>query len=242
MKIERFINKINKSAQEYPKDIFSNKNKIYTCVNPFSYHLVRKDFDLFNSMDGIFVDGVTMCWWVKLLWKKSIPRLSFDMTGMAKDLFSFLNKNNDRTIYFIGAKQNEIEQSIKNIKVSFSNISIAGFRNGYFLSKEDRLNSIQEIIKINPDYIVVGMGSPLQEKYLRDLKHQGFTGIGFTCGGFLHQTTNSINYYPRWVNKWNLRAFYRLFHEKGLFKRLYNVLIEFPSLFLYDSINSKLIK
>lgn len=61
-------------------------------------------------------------------------------------------------------------------------------------------------------------------------------GIAFTCGGFLHQTSHKINYYPNWVNKLNLRAFYRLTHEKGMFVRLWNVLIEFPIMFIGDSI------
>ena len=45
---------------------------------------------------------------------------------------------------------------------------------------------------------------------------------------------------PKWVNKYNLRAFYRLFHEKGLWCRLYNVLIEFPILFTWDTLRTKL--
>ena len=64
-------------------------------------------------------------------------------------------------------------------------------------------------------------------------------GIGFTCGGFLHQTAQRMNYYPDWINKYNLRAFYRLYKEKGLFKRLYNVLIQFPILFTIDTIKAR---
>ena len=74
-----------------------------------------------------------------------------------------------------------------------------------------------------------------------DLKKAGYKGIVFTCGGFLHQTSDNINYYPEWVNKYNLRAFYRLFHERGLVKRLFNVLLEFPILFIIDTIQTKLI-
>lgn len=80
------------------------------------------------------------------------------------------------------------------------------------------------------------MGSPLQEQFALDLKKSGYNGVVFTCGGFLHQTARGIKYYPEWVNKYNLRAFYRLFHEKGLWGRLYNVLIEFPILFTFDTV------
>lgn len=240
MDISALIKIITNSAYNYPSGTFSSKEKIYTCINPYSYHILRSNLDIYKQLDGIFIDGITMCWWLGLLWNLKIPRLSFDMSGMAYDLFSRLNEsNNHESIYFIGAKQEEIEKSIKQFKYYYPNMNIVGFRNGYFSDDDDRQNSINDIISLYPTFVIVGLGSPLQEKFAIDLKTSGYNGIILTCGGFLHQSTNSINYYPKWVNKYNLRAFYRLFHEKGLWKRLYNVLIEFPILFIWDSIFTK---
>lgn len=234
----RFVEKITESASMYPTITFSRKNAIYTCVNPFSYHLVRKFPELFNQMDGLYVDGMLMCKIINLMWKKHIPRLSFDMSGMAVDLFERLN-NNTESIFFIGSKQEEIEATISQIKKAYPQINVSGFRNGYFKSKDERTLVINNIVKENPDFTIVGMGSPLQEQFCIDLKNSGYKGIAFTCGGFLHQTAARLNYYPDWINRYNLRAFYRLFHEKGLWGRLYNVLIQFPILFTIDTVLSK---
>lgn len=239
MNNRRFVETITESASNYPDITFSRKGAIYTCVNPFSYHMVRKQQDVFDKMDGLYVDGMLMCKLVNLMWRRNIPRLSFDMSGMAVDLFHRLN-NNDETVYFIGAKQKDLEATIKQIHMTYPDINIAGFRNGYFLLPEDRMKEIKNIVSTNPDFVIVGMGSPIQEQFCIDLKKAGYKGIAFTCGGFLHQTAEGINYYPKWINKYNLRAFYRLFHEKGLWGRLYNVLIEFPILFTYDTIKTKL--
>lgn len=238
MNLCRFVDTITESASNYPHITFSRKRAIYTCVNPFSYHLVRKQRELYEKMDGIYVDGMLMCVLIKLLWGNKIPRLSFDMSGMAIDLFDRLN-NKKESIYFIGAKQDALESTIGIIKKSYPNINIAGYRNGYFLSQEEREKEIKNIVTINPDFVVVGMGSPLQERFCIDLKEAGYNGIAFTCGGFLHQTATRLNYYPDWINKYNLRAIYRLFHEKGLWGRLYNVLIQFPILFTIDTILTK---
>lgn len=242
MNISEFVQKIADSASTYPDKTFeSGSGRVYTCVNPYSYHLVRRYPHLYESMDGLFVDGMIMCWLIRILWGKRVPRLSFDMSGMAVDLFSFLNdKGNKRTIYFIGAKQNALEGSIKQFRENYPEMKIAGYRNGYFTDNCDRDKAIADIIQSNCDFAVIGMGSPLQEQFVLDLKSAGFKGIAFTCGGFLHQSAHSINYYPEWVNKYNLRAFYRLFHERGLWGRLYNVLIEFPILFTWDSLLTKL--
>ena len=238
MNNRRFVEKISESAYRYPNLTFSTKGSIYTCVNPFSYHLVRRTPELFNQMDGLYVDGILMCKAINLMWGKHIPRLSFDMSGMALDLFERLNHNSE-SIFFIGAKQEEIEATISQIKTAYPQMNIAGYRNGYFKSKEDRESAINNIITINPDFVVVGMGSPLQEQFCIDLKVLGYKGTAFTCGGFLHQTSKRLNYYPVWVNKYNLRAFYRLFNEKGLWRRLYNVLIQFPILFTLDTVKTK---
>lgn len=238
---KEFISKIHSSANKYPDAIFSEKERMYTCVNSFAYHLFRKNPDIFTSLDGLFVDGMSMCWMIRLLWGHDIPRLSFDMTGMAVDLFARLDKS-DETIYFVGAKQAEIENTVRQIQTAYPGMKIKGFRNGYFGSDRERSEEIHRIIHLNPDFTIVGMGIVLQEKFALDLKKAGYKGIVFTCGGFLHQTTENINYYPDWINRYNLRAFYRLYKEKGLFKRLYYVLLEFPILFTYDSLKTKLLK
>lgn len=239
MNNRRFVEKITESASNYPHITFSQKGTVNTCVNPFSYHLVRKRQELFDQMDGLYVDGMLMCKIVDLMWRTRTPRLSFDMSGMAVDLFERLNSNTE-TIYFLGSKQSEIDATISQIKSGYPNMKISGYRNGYFNSQEERTEVIRNIVNLNPDFTIVGMGSPLQEQFCLDLKNAGYKGIAFTCGGFLHQTSNRLKYYPDWVNKYNLRAFYRLFHEKGLWGRLYNVLIQFPILFTWDTIRTKL--
>lgn len=244
MNNQEFVQKITDSVLSYPNNIFSlDGGRVYTCVNPFSYHLVRRHQKLYESMDGLFVDGMTMCWFIRLLWGRHVPRLSFDMSGIAVDLFSYLNNiRTDRSIYFLGTRQEVLREAIHQFHKSYPKMSIVGFRNGYFIDSDDRKNAISEIIKLSSDFTIIGMGSPLQEQFALDLKNAGYKGIVFTCGGFLHQSANNINYYPKWVNRYNLRAFYRLFHEKGLWGRLYNVLIEFPVLFTWDTLLTKFLK
>lgn len=230
------INKIVNADTGYPKATFSTPYRLNTCVNPYSYHILRNNRDLFHDYDGIFVDGILMCIFIRLVWGKKVRRLSFDMTSMAKDLFEEINKSRE-SIYFIGTSQDKLEQSISVLKKEYPNLNIIGYRNGYFDSGQDRVDTIQNIIGLNPKYVIVGMGSPLQEQFGLDLRNNGYKGILFTCGGFLHQTADGLHYYPKWVDKYNLRGFYRQYKEKILIRN-YNSLIEFPALFIYDSIKS----
>lgn len=236
----KLVSKIVATSEAYPDETFSRKGKAYTCINPYYYQMLRKNLDLYNKLDGVFVDGMTMCWMIRLLWGKKVERRSFDMSGMAADLFSKLNdKDNSESIFFIGAKHEDVVKTVHQICLSYPNMKINGMRNGFLASGLEKDLAIENIIRRNPDYVAIGMGSPLQEEFAVSLRDAGYNGIVFTCGGFLHQTVNRINYYPAWVDKLNLRAFYRLFHEKGMWKRLYNILIEFPITFTIDSLRSK---
>lgn len=234
------IEKITESARNYPDHAFSSSGKAYTCLNPYYYKLMRKEIGLYNQLDGIFVDGLFMCIMIRALWHVKIPRLSFDMSAMAKDLFEYLNQEScEKSIYLLGTRQKELEKCVANIRNHYPNIKIAGYRNGYFNSDSERQSAIREIINSKADFAVVGMGAPKQEKFVVDLRNAGYNGISFTCGGFLHQTSRGMNYYPEWVNRCNLRAIYRLFHERGMVKRLFNVIVLFPLLFIKDTIEAK---
>lgn len=240
MDIRKLVENINLTSSGFPDRTLSEKGKVYTCLNPYSYHIFKKHSKEYERLDGIFVDGMLMCRLIYRLWGYRIPRLSMDMSGMAPVLFSRLNDPaSTETLYLIGARQQEVENTARQIREAYPNIHIAGVRNGYFKTPEERRKAIEEIVSKQPDFTLIGMGSPLQETFAADLRDAGYKGIGFTCGGFLHQTSSNINYYPEWVNKYELRAFYRLYKEKGLFGRLYNVLLQFPALFTADTMKYK---
>lgn len=218
--------------------IFNTKGKMYSFINPYGYHLVRKNKDLFEKLDGLFVDGILFCLFSRWFYRFKITRRSFDLTTVAAGLFDFIVKNN-KSIYFVGAKQAEIERSILQYKLAYPKMNIVGFRNGYFVNDKEYITEIRKIVQINPDYVVVGMGAIKQEEFLIALKNNEYKGIGFTCGGFIHQSVNGIYYYPEWINRYNLRAFYRLYKEKETRKRLYSVFFQFPVLFIRDFVSYK---
>ena len=92
-----------------------------------------------------------------------------------------------------------------------------------------------KIVATAPDFLIVGMGMLAQERFLLRVRDAGFRGIGFTCGGFIHQTArNEIDYYPGWVDRMNLRFLYRMYREKHTRKRYMQAALLFPARFLYE--------
>ena len=80
----------------------------------------------------------------------------------------------------------------------------------------------------------------MQEQFLLMVKNTGFKGIGFTCGGFIHQTANDeIDYYPAWINRMNLRFLYRMIKEKHTRKRYAQAALLFPARFIAEKFSDK---
>ena len=232
----KLIQIITVSEQNFSQEeLLNNSSHKVTFINPYGYHLYRKNQALYESFDAIYVDGIMMCKFINALYGLSISRRSFDYTSIAKQLFS-IAQDKGKSIYLIGASDLEIKQTVDLIKKDYPKLNVAGFRNGFFSSGDERNEAIQIIKDLNPDYVIVGMGAVLQEKFIVDLHEAGYAGKSFSCGGYLRQASTGLDYYPKWIDKYNLRAFYRLFNEKGMFRRLYNILLEFPALFVFDKL------
>lgn len=214
--------------------IFNERNKIYTFLNPVSYLTALDNKDLFNQFDGIFADGSLLVAAIKLLYGTKVTRRSFDMTSLAPQLFEYA-ENSGKTIYIVASKQEETEKAIEIFKERYPNLKFAGYRNGYFSNEEEQDKEAAYITQLNPDFLIVGMGALMQEKFLLKVKKSGYQGIGFTCGGFIHQTSkNEIDYYPKWIDKLNLRFIYRMYKEKHTRKRYLTAAFIFPIRFLVE--------
>ncbi len=198
----------------------------HTFLNPYSYLLSRKSKKIFNDFDFIHIDGIALVIFLKLVGIKTTRR-SFDMTSVAPLLFQHCQEQN-KSIYFIGAKLEELEKTIQVFQKAYPQMNIKGFHHGYI--KDQWEERIQEIIQLNPNFVIVGMGTPIQEQFLVDLKKQGFKGCGFTCGGFLHQSQQEIYYYPAIFDKLNIRWVYRMIDEPKLVKRYF---IDYPIFVIY---------
>ncbi len=221
------------------EDVFFNrKNILTTFLNSYSYSKARKDYDLFRQLDYILYDGTFIVIFINIFLRKSVRRRSFDMTSLAPKLFKHCTKEN-RSVFLIGAKQTAIEKAVVHLETAYPGINIVGFRGGYFESKQSRSNTIEKIVNLSPDFLIVGMGTPLQEQFLVEVKNNGWNGIGFTCGGFLHQTSNSLHYYPKTINKLHLRWLFRLYDEPKLILRFIKSYSIFPFFFIKDYIKHK---
>ena len=230
------INKILYTGRFTLRQIVESKSRIYTFLNPVSYLTALDNKELFSSFDGIFADGSILVKAIKAVYGKSVARRSFDMTSMAPELLQYAEENG-KTIYIVASQQKQVEKAVNIFNENYPNLKFVGYRNGYFSSEKEQDDEVRHIVDINPNFLIVGMGVLMQEKFLLKVKNAGYNGIGFTCGGFIHQIAkNEINYYPAWVDRMNLRFIYRMYKEPHTRKRYLQAALLFPARFIWERV------
>lgn len=216
------------------EDLFERKGRIYSFLNPVSYLMALDNRELIDKMDGLFADGSLLVSAIRLLYGKKVVRRSFDMTSLAKELFKYAAEK-DKSIYIVASKDEQVEKAVEIFRERYPKVKFAGYRNGYFASEQEMDEEAKRIVKQNSDFLIVGMGALMQEKFLLKVKNAGYQGVGFTCGGFIHQTSkNEIDYYPAWVDKTNLRFVYRMWKEPHTRKRYLMAGLLFPVRFISE--------
>lgn len=198
-----------------------NKSDVLGC-NRFSFLNLASVTEIFknrpNNKTIFYIDGILLVWLLRIVYCARVERCSFDMGSIAVQIFDIC-QTEGISIGFIGASEAEINLFTKKVSLSYPKLNIVMSCSGYIV--EDKFNDVaKDIIKSGAQVVVIGMGAGLQEKMQNCLYEMGFTGCSFTCGGFIRQeSTRDVDYYPHFVNRFNLRAFYRMYMEPHTRKR-----------------------
>ena len=198
---------------------------LVTFANPGTAPLARRSAAFRRSLrefDLVLPDGIGLCMAMRWLHGLAAERVSFDTTSLAPALFIRARLRGLRIVLIGGAPQ-VAERARAQIGAHFPGIQIIAAYDGY----GDMTARAAAVSELRPDIVICGMGSVRQEAFLLELKHQGWRGWGFTCGGYLDQLTGGIAYYPRWIDAANLRWAYRLLREPGRLWRRY--LFDYPN-------------
>lgn len=123
------------------------------------------------------------------------------------------------TFYFIGTAKASLTKAVDNLKIKFPNLEIKGFHHGFFSNKEGwRL--IQDINQKKPTFIIVGMGTPKQEKWISENIDKIDAKIFWGVGAMFDVISGELPRAPKWIQNLGLEWLYRLFQEpKRLWKR-----------------------
>ena len=212
------LNEIDKLIQK--------KNCSYV-VTPNVDHIVRLEEDeelqkVYKNASLILTDGKPLIWiskWYKTPIKEKIS---------GSDLFPKvceLAANKNYTMYLLGAAEGVADTAAKNLMQKYKGLNIVGTYSPPFGFEKDKkeLDKIKEQIqKVHPDILIVGLGCPKQEKFMYHHCKELGVPISFGLGASIDFEAGNIKRAPKWMSNHGLEWLYRFSKEpKRLFKRYF---------------------
>lgn len=202
-------------------------------LNPSTYLHARSSPDLYARAAALRFDGLFFTFMVRRFLKIDARRQSFDLTSLAPIVLRRAAELGQSVALF-GGRPGEASQAAAYLRSRHPGLQVVGSWNGYWTTKSERATRMRQIVRLQPDILVVGLGGVLQDMVAVELEDLGFRGVIHTCGGFISQTAKRGEYYPGWANQWRLRWLYRMIHEPSVLKRVLTRYPLFTIAFLSD--------
>lgn len=207
------------------KDLTIEHKRFIVTVNPETIITATKDEEFKNLLlhkdTTIVADGVSVVKAGRILGYEIKERI----TGIdiANELLKVGNQLK-HSLYLFGAATEVINLLEMKIKKLYPNINIVGTYNGYDYDKDD---IFKDILKRQPDIVLVALGIPNQEKLIYKYLNKFNKGILVGVGGTFDVLSGYKKRAPKIFIKLNLEWFYRLVCEPQRIKRFYNNNIKF---------------
>lgn len=187
-------------------------------ANPEIIYRARADEglqQLINSADLITADGEGVIWAARFLGTPLPERV----TGIDLLLALFpLAGSHHWRVFLLGAAPGVAAEAARNIKADYPGIELASSY-GYFRSGQEERNVLDQIRDFRPHILLVGMGAPRQEEWIRTHYQQLGVPVSIGVGGSFDVLSGRVKRAPRWARRLKLEWLARLVREPSRFKR-----------------------
>lgn len=207
-------------------------------VNAHTLNLAAADKgyrELLGTGDAIFGDGTGVRWAARL---QGI-RVRDNLVGTDFVPHLFTTSPRDRFRYFmLGATQETVDKAAEYARREFPHWRIAGVHHGYVKEEAASRAAIEQINSSGADVVLVGMGNPIQERWIARWKSEITAPVCLGIGGLFDYWAGNVERAPQWVRKIGYEWAWRLYQEPVAKAKRY--LIGNP-LFLYHISRERLL-
>jgi N-acetylglucosaminyldiphosphoundecaprenol N-acetyl-beta-D-mannosaminyltransferase len=176
--------------------------------------------DFLNRAEVVFCDGAGVILGARILGHHIPERITY--ADWFWQLADFSNRHHF-SLYFLGASPGVAARTAERLREHYPALEIAGVQHGYFdktPGSEENEGVIAAINAIKPNILVLGMGMPLQERWLYENWDRIDANIALTGGAVFDYLSGELQRAPRWMTEHSLEWLGRLLIEPNrLWKR-----------------------
>ena len=201
-------------------------------VNPYKLIRYRRNKDLnviYSRADLKIASGAGVQWASRMVGyplKERVDLLSFLME------FIRLAEIKEYSIFIVGGRPEVAEQAFFNIRKSFPKIRIVG-RHGGFFNEERELSVIEAIRKSQANVVLVGLGFPIEDRWINKVRNNFKNAVFISVGGSLDVISGDNRKSPAFFAERGLEWFYRIITRPWRIGRLYRIFLFDAHLLLY---------
>ncbi len=212
---------LNECVGRLEKAIAAERPTHIVLVNAAKIVRARSDHELahiIRTADLVGADGMPIVWASRLL-SQSLPG-RVNGTDLMYKLLELADQKRYR-VFFLGSTAELIEKAMARVRILYPDLQIAGFRNGYFASDDEEQAAVGKIAQANADILLVGISTPLKEKWVRQHIHELNVPVVHGVGGSFDILAGYVRRAPVWMQSMGLEWLYRLLQEPGRLWRRY---------------------
>lgn len=212
--------------------IFSENTRTIACANQHYLNLAYENSEYkknLNSFDLIFPDGIGLKWAAGFHDYFDVVK-KLERTNGSDIYPEIINRifNENLSLYILGDSQIVLDNALKKITDKYKGIKITGIHNGYFDLYDKSI--IEDINSSNPFLLIVGLGAPRQEEWIKRWKDSLNAQKIVAVGGGLRVIAGDRSRGPQWVRNIGMEWLVRLITEPS--KNWKRYIIGIP-LFIY---------
>jgi N-acetylglucosaminyldiphosphoundecaprenol N-acetyl-beta-D-mannosaminyltransferase len=140
------------------------------------------------------------------------------------------------THYLLGGSHDCLNKLRARLNEEQPLTKIVGSHHGYFRPEEEE-KIVEEINRLSPDFIWIGLGTPKQQEWIHRRKTDINRGVLFAVGFAFDVNAGSKKDAPDWMQSRGLTWVFRLASEP---RRLFGRYLKYNTLFLYYLVREKL--
>lgn len=216
-----FDNLTMNDATKKAMALMETKSGAYVVTpNPEIVMLCRENPELLDAVSGaalVLPDGVGVVYGARILGtplRQKLPGIDF-----AQELFSLMAQKG-MSVFLLGAKDGVAEKARDALETRYPGLRITGVNNGYFTEDEP---VIEKINNLNPDLLLVCLGAPKQEIWMKNNAAKLKVGLMAGLGGSLDVFSGETERAPEGWQRLGLEWLHRLLGDPGRIKRMKNL-------------------
>jgi N-acetylglucosaminyldiphosphoundecaprenol N-acetyl-beta-D-mannosaminyltransferase len=166
--------------------------------------------EFYNQADLVYCDGMGVMLGAQVTGQ--VIRERFTLADWAWQLARLADELRLR-LFLLGNPPGTGEKAAQKLLGRFPSLGIAGTQHGFFNLSPDHPENraiIERINQLKPEILLVGLGMPLQERWLAQNWSNLDVNVGITCGALFEYLAGDLKRGPQWMTNHYLEWLARL--------------------------------